>query len=149
MDIIFKYLLNILSTTIGIVLAYFIVRAIAKEKKPFINKFFKGVAILFFVAVTITILSNIFLLDEPDPLEPAIEYVKTDPKIKNLIGDYKGYAYNKHTIPEESQQYGMYNFTVLGNLADLSMDCYVSKNSKGDWYIVKISNQQLLDKKEE
>jgi hypothetical protein len=37
----------------------------------------------------------------------------------------------------------------LGNLADLSMDCYVSKNKKGDWHIVKIKNQQLLVKKEE
>jgi hypothetical protein len=147
MDIFVKYLLNILASAIGIVIAYFIVRAITKDKKTFVNKFFKGVAALFLGAVTITILADVFLMDEPDALEPAVEYVKTDPKIMKLIGKYKGYSYNKHNIPKESQEYGSYNFTVMGNQADLSMDCYVSKNSKGNWFIVKISNQQLLEKK--
>ena len=144
MDIIVKYLLIILSSAIGIVIAYFIVRSITKDKKAFVNNFFKGVAGLFFVAVTITILGNIFLMDKPDALEPAVEYVKTDPNIIKLIGKYKGHSYNRHNIPEDSKEYGFYNFTVNGNQADLSMDCYVSKNSKGDWYLVKTSNQQLL-----
>jgi hypothetical protein len=149
MDIIFKYLFNILSITAGIILAYFILRAITKDKKLLVNKLIRGVTIFLFGAVTLTLLGDIFLWNEPDALEPAVKFVKNDPSIIKLIGEYKGHSYNKFNIPDNSRDYGFYNFKVNGKLAGLSMDCYVSKNDKGDWYIVKIKNQQFLENKAE
>ena len=149
MDIILKYLFNILSITAGIILAYFILRAITKGKKLLVNKLIRGVTIFLFGAVTLTMLGDNFLWDEPDALEPAVKFVKTDPRIIKLIGEYKSHTYNKYNIPDDTRDYGFYNFTVNGDLAGLSMDCYVSKNSKGDWYIMKIKNQQFLENKAE
>ncbi len=119
---------KILYTTVGILIAYFIIsRWTGKGEKDFNFKFFKYTLVLLILAVGFDLLIS-WISSDPEIVIETVEQLKVDPEIKRRIGAFKGYRYNKNEIESIKELPTNIDFTLFGSEGEIHLSVMVDSS---------------------
>lgn len=135
-------------TALAIIIAYFIMRLIKKDKRELIDKVFKIGSILYIAAFIFSLITALYILNGQKPLKPVLAFVKNDPTMATKVGEIKGYSFNENEFPNKSQNSGKFKLSITGANGSLSMECLVIKDKDGEWKLTKVFNVQDIEEKE-
>jgi hypothetical protein len=84
--------------------------------------------------------------EKPESFDEGVELIKEQNTIKSRIGQFKDVIVEKEDLPGKTDNPADLKFTLKGNKATLLIEAKVAKDGDGNWYLIRIEKDSLLEK---
>lgn len=111
------------------------------------KKLFKWFLITYAITAVLSTIGSLYMdKGQPESFEEGVKIMKNKDEVKDQIGEFKSLKFDERDLPKETDNPADLKFTLKGSKGVLQVESRVAKNSKGDWYLIEISKDSLIER---